>query len=78
MVRFPTELTSRYSLLHCLTGLAGVFRLEKGRRQGRWIGYETLKWQEEVIDDIESLLDVIREGYSAPPLEIRHSGENQL
>jgi hypothetical protein len=37
--------------------------LEKGRRQGRRIGYEILKWQEEVIDDVESLLDVIHEGH---------------
>jgi hypothetical protein len=45
--------------------------LEKGRRQRRWIGYEILKRQEEVIDDVEeSLLDVIRERYSAPSLEI--------
>jgi hypothetical protein len=55
---------------------SGVFCLEKGRRQGRRIGSEILKWQEEVIDNVESLLDIIREGYSAPPLEIRHGGES--
>lgn len=62
MVWFPTALTSQYSLLHCLTQFAGVFRLEEGRRWGWWIGYEILMRQEEVIDDVgESLPDVICE-----------------
>jgi hypothetical protein len=35
------------------TRLAGVFCREKGRRRGRWVGYQILKQQEKVIDDIE-------------------------
>jgi hypothetical protein len=57
MVRFPTVLTSPYIFLYRLTRLAGGFRWEKGRRgRGRWIGYEILKKQQKVMDDIEESL----------------------
>lgn len=51
----PASTLSIYSV-GTIGGVASTFCWKNGRRQGWWIGYEILKWQEKVIDDIEESL----------------------